>query len=122
MAVEPRPTIELPAPDNLKNLTNAEGRKAVIEQWLNSYLKQLGTSVFSTEFFMEVAQQRLWELLEDKDSELPDLGVAEYDQLKTWVFEQVGSGKLKQTKNIISINGKRKFGNKVILRARQTRL
>lgn len=119
---EPPPTIELPAPNDRTSLSSLEGRKGVIEQWLDSYLGQLGNSVFSSETFMKAAQQRLWELMEDGDPELPDLGVAEYDQLKTWVFEQVGSGKLKQTKNIISINGKRKFGNKVILRARQTRL
>lgn len=122
VVVELPPTIELFAPHDSKSLLTAEGRKSVIEQWLDSYLGQLGSSVFSANSFMEAAQQRLWDFLENDASEQPNLGVAEYDQLKTWVFEQVGSGKLKQTKNIISINGKRKFGNKVILRARQTRL
>ena len=122
VVVELSPTIELSAPHDPKSLLTAEGRKAVIEQWLDSYLGQLGSSVFSANSFMEAAQKRLGDFLEDDASEQPNLGVAEYDQLKTWVFEQVGSGKLKQTKNIISINGKRKFGNKVILRARQTRL
>lgn len=94
---EPAPTIELPAPDDLTSLVSAEGRKAVIELWLDSYLGQLGNSPFSANSFMEAAQKRLWELLENEDSELPELGVAEYDQLKAWVFTTLESGRLTQS-------------------------
>src|SRR5262249_29515061 len=91
---EPKPPIELPAPADLNSLTSVEGRNAVIGQWLQSYFAQLGDTVFSAEDFMEAAQQRLWELVED---EAPQLGAAVYDQLKDWVFQAVGSGRLTQT-------------------------
>lgn len=97
VVVELPPTITLPAPDDLNILLSVEGRKAVIEQWLDSYLGQLGSSVFSADSFMEAAQQRLWKLLEDEESELPELGIAEYDQLKAWVFQALGNGHLRQS-------------------------
>lgn len=95
--VEVPPTIELPAPDDLKSLLSAEVRKAMVEQWLDSYLGQLGSSVFSADSFMEAAQQRLGELLEDDGSEQPNLGVAEYDQLRTLVFQALENGHLTQS-------------------------
>lgn len=97
IVVEFPPTIELPAPGDLRSLASVEGRKAVIEQWLNSYLGQLGSSDFSAVFFMEAAQQRLSELLEDEAPEQPELGLAEYDQLKTWVFQALENGQLTQS-------------------------
>ncbi|GJL65928.1 MAG: hypothetical protein NPIRA05_08990 [Nitrospirales bacterium] len=94
---EPPPTIDLPAPDDLKRLLSAEGRKAVIKQWLDSYIGQLGSSVFAANSFMEAAQQRLWELLEDSDPALPELGVAEYDHFKTRIFQALENGHLTQS-------------------------
>lgn len=88
---EPNP---LPDPDDLKILGSTEGRKALIGQWLEVYLEQLGSSSFSAENFMETAQQKLWELAEN---EAPAWGTAEYEQLKTWVFRALESGRLTQS-------------------------
>lgn len=114
-----KPLFELPAPVELTELQTAEGRKSLLGEWLNAWLRHLGDAPFSAQDFMETARQRLWELTENN---APDWGVAEYDELKAWVFKQIESGKLKQTRNIICINEKTQFGNQVILRTRKSRL
>ena len=72
---KPKPAIDLPAPSDVSDLITAEVRMKVFEQWLDSYLEQLGNETFSAAHFMEIAQQRLWELLED---DAYQLSVAEY--------------------------------------------
>ena len=72
---------------------SAEGRKALLDQWLSAWLEQLGDESFTAEFFMETARQRLWELAED---EALDWAVEEYDELKAWVFEAIEHGRLTQ--------------------------
>lgn len=93
---ETKPTIiELPAPTDLKKLTSTEECAAVILQWLDAYLAQLGHGTsFSPTDFLAIAQQRLEELLQDK---APELSVAAYDKLKDWVFQALESGRLTQT-------------------------
>lgn len=86
-------TFELPAPVDLAVLRSAEGRKALLGQWLSAWLEQLGEEPFAAELFMETARQRLWELAED---EAPDWAIAEYDELKTRVFEALEHGRLTQ--------------------------
>ena len=86
--------IELSAPVDLQSLISEKGRKELIGQWLNSYLEQLRRGVaFSTVDFLEAAQQRMEELLEDEN---PVLGLVAYDQVKTWIFETLESGQLSQ--------------------------
>ena len=113
------PVFILPAPEELAALQTAEGRKSLLSDWLNAWLEQLGDVPFSSQSFMDAARQRLWELAEDDTQKW---GVAEYDELKDWVFKQIESGKLKQTRNIICINEKKQYGNQVILRTRKSRL
>ena len=113
------PLFILPAPEELAVLHTAEGRKSLLGEWLNAWLEQLGDVPFSAQVFMDAARQQLWALTEDNS---PDWGVAEYDELKDCVFRQIESGKLKQTRNIICINEKKQFGNKVILRTRKSRV
>jgi type I restriction enzyme S subunit len=112
------PLFELPAPEELAVLQTTEGRKFLLGEWLNAWLEQLGDTLFTSQAFMEAARQRLWELAED---DAPDWGVAEYDELKNWLFKHIEEGKLKQTRKIICANGKLQFGNQVILRARKSR-
>jgi type I restriction enzyme, S subunit len=104
---EPQPTadaFELPAPSDLATLNSAEGRHTLLDQWLTVWLERLNDSPFSTQSFMEAAQQRLWELAEEleKNAEEPEedveeLGAAEYDRIKAWMFESLKSGRLAQT-------------------------
>ena len=112
------PMFEFPAPEELTVLQTAEGRKSLMEEWLNAWLAQIGDTPFVAQHFMEAARQRLRDLAED---DAPNWGVAEYDELKELVFKQIKSGKLKQTRNIICINEKKQFGNQVILRTRKSR-
>jgi len=98
------PLFELPAPKELAVLQTAEGRKSLLGDWLNVWLEQLGGAPFFAQDFMEVARQRLWELAED---DAPDWGVAEYDELKSWLFATLEQGRLTQgyddTKNRVQI-------------------
>ena len=87
------PLLELPAPEDLAVLQTAEGRTLLLEKWLNAWLEQLGDAPFSAQAFMDAARQRVSELAED---EAPDWGVAEYDELKTWVFDALEQGRLTQ--------------------------
>lgn len=87
------PLFDLPAPEELAVLQTTEGRKFLLGEWLNAWLEQLGDASFSAQAFMEAARQRLWELAED---DAPDWGVAEYDELRAWVFEALEQGRLNQ--------------------------
>ena len=88
------PLFELPEPKELAVLLqSAEGRKVLLGQWLTSWLEQLGNSPFEAQSFMEAARQWLWGSAEDA---APDWGVAEYDELKAWVFEALAQGRLTQ--------------------------
>ncbi len=100
---EPQPTadaFELPAPSDLATLNSAEGRHTLLDQWLTVWLERLNDSPFSTQSFMEAAQQRLWELAEELEKNAEDaeeLGAVEYDRIKAWMFESLKSGRLAQT-------------------------
>jgi type I restriction enzyme S subunit len=87
------PLFELPAPEELALLQTAEGRKSLLGEWLNAWLEHLGDAPFTAQTFMDAARQRLWELAED---DAPDWGAAEYDELKTQVFEALEQGRLIQ--------------------------
>lgn len=87
------PLFELPAPEELAVLQTANGRKSLLGEWLNVWLGHLGDAPFTAQAFMDAARQRLWELAED---DAPEWGVAEYDELKAWVFEALEQGRLIQ--------------------------
>lgn len=88
------PLFELPEPEELAVLLqSAEGRKTLLGQWLTAWLDQLDNAPFEVQSFMETAQQWLRRLLED---EAPDWSVAEYEEIKTWIFEALEQGRLKQ--------------------------
>lgn len=87
------PMFELPAPEELTVLQTAEGRKSLMEEWLNAWLAQMDDTHFVAQHFMEAARQRLWDLAED---DAPNWDVAEYEELKAWVFEALEQGRLTQ--------------------------
>jgi type I restriction enzyme, S subunit len=86
----------LPAPSDLATLTSTAGRDALLTQWLTAWLQHLNNTPFSTQPFIEAAQQRLWQLAEDDALEL---GAADYDQIKAWTSQSLDQGRLAQTYN-----------------------
>lgn len=103
-----KPAIELPTPAVIADLTDADRRMQVIGMWLDSYLEQLRDLRFSAQDFMEAAQQKLWELLEDDTYQLT---VAEYDHVKDLIFNAIETGRLTQSyidhKNLVQITAAR---------------
>ncbi len=89
-------SVGLPAPTDLAALKFPQGRKAEMERWLESYLEQRTGEAFSADRFMQLAQQKMDELLED---EPPELSVADYDWIKERVFRLLENGQLTQTYN-----------------------
>lgn len=89
-------TFNLPAPSNLATLNSTEGRSALLDQWLTIWFKHLSKMPFSTQSFIGAAQQRFWELAEDNALEW-ELGAAEYDYVRAWIFESLDEEHLTQT-------------------------
>ena len=84
-------------------LTFAEGRKALLDQLLPTWLDQLGDTPFSAQHFMTHVEQRAADLIDAQDSaarfieqEDVQFGPVEYDHLKTRVFESIEQGRLTQ--------------------------
>ncbi len=108
MTDEKAKAVELSTPDDLADLANVNKRQSLIENWLASYLEQLDGKAFNIGQFMQLAQLKLDELIED---EPPELGVDEYDWIKERVFQLLENGQMKQAyddaKNRVqlSING-----------------
>lgn len=88
------PAINLPDTGNLlAALENSEARKTLITEWLEAYRTQLVDTPFSLQQFMELAQIRLADLNPDNDLVM---GASDYEYMKTWVFEALAAGTLKQ--------------------------
>jgi type I restriction enzyme S subunit len=88
------PAIHLPDTGILPAaLEISEMRGPLLTQWLEAYHAQLGDATFSVDRFLAAAQTRLAELHPDTDFEL---GVADYEYTKKWVFEALRTGKLEQ--------------------------
>lgn len=87
------PMLELPPPEELAVLQTVEGRKSLLGEWLNAWMEQLGDAPFTAQAFMDAARQRVSELVED---EAPDWGAAEYDELKTQLFQALDKFRLQQ--------------------------
>ncbi|WP_222862747.1 restriction endonuclease subunit S [Leclercia adecarboxylata] len=86
--------IHLPDTGNLlAALENSESRKTLITEWLEAYRTQLAGTPFSLQQFMELAQSRLAVLNPDNDLVM---GASDYEYMKTWVFEALAAGTLKQ--------------------------
>lgn len=86
--------LNLPETENLLGaLNNSEERKVLIAQWLEAYRDQIGAIPFSVQRFMTAVQTRLVEMYPDSDFEL---GANDYECIKAWVFEEIGSGTLVQ--------------------------
>lgn len=111
------PVIELPETDLLLPALQDRALLApLLRFWLEAYRKQLGIAAFSLESFFAAAQSRLAELHPDNDFAL---SASDYEAIKAWVFDEIQNRKLKQTRDIIFVNGRRQFGNQVLLRARR---
>jgi len=106
MTEEETRSIELPEPADLGSLAKMTGRRDAIENWLASYLEQLDGKAFDVGQFMQLAQLKLDELIED---ETPELGVDEYNWIKKRVFHLLENGQMTQAydddKNRVLIKG-----------------
>lgn len=123
----------------LKELNNPRQTNDLLHFWLDSYCAQLGNAKFTAQEFMDAAQKRLNDELQeimdgksvsakqkDKLAELyPNnefvLTSKDYDTIKKWIFDQLGSASLKQTRNTVIANNKRQFGNEILLRPRMNK-
>lgn len=95
--IEEIPAIELPETDLLiPALESRENLPQLIYHWLEAYFGQLGKGIFSIERFVAAVQIRLAEFHPDKEFEL---GTDDYEYIKSWVFEALSAGKLKQIFN-----------------------
>lgn len=111
------PVIELPDTDLLlPALENRAQLPPLLHFWLEAYCSRLGSAVFSLERFIAAAQTRLGELHPDHDFAL---NASDYEAIKAWVFNKIQNRKLKQTRDTICIDGRRQFGNQILLRARR---
>jgi type I restriction enzyme S subunit len=84
-------------------LTLVEGRKALLDQLLPTWLDQLGGTPFSAQHFMAHVEQQAADLIDAQDSDARfvehedvQFGPAEYDHLKTRIFESMEQGRLTQ--------------------------
>ncbi|MCG8550151.1 MAG: hypothetical protein MI799_07105, partial [Desulfobacterales bacterium] len=123
---EHKKRFEFSTPDQNQRmvLSSAEGRKPILRKWMDEYLQWSGKdAAFSVDSFMKEAQQKLDEL--DREAMLsgqgaegaePVLGINDYDHLKEWVFDQVRSGRIEQTRNLIKMDDKEELGNTIILK------
>ncbi len=115
------PVIELPDTDLLlPALENRMQLPPLLHFWLEAYCSRLGNAAFSLEHFITAAQTRLGELHPDNYFEL---GARDYEQIKTWVFEALSSGRLVQEINVNHYDvktGAPVLGNKIELKASQT--
>ena len=115
-ATDPPSAIHLPDTELLlATLDDRTHLKELLPFWLDAYRAQLNGVAFSVPDFLDAAQTSIAELHPDNDFVL---GIDAYELVKAWVFDSISSRKLKQTRTIVSIGGKRKFGNEVLLRAR----
>jgi type I restriction enzyme S subunit len=87
------PSLDLSAPEEAALLHSAEDRKSLLEDWLNAWLGQLGDSPFIAQNFMDAARHRLSELADD---DIDGWGLAEYEELKAFMFEALEKGRLNQ--------------------------
>lgn len=111
------PVINLPETDLLLPALQDRTQLApLLRFWLEAYRTQLGSAAFSLERLVAAAQNRLVELHPDNDFAL---GASDYDAIKAWVFDEIRNRKLKQTRDILCIDGRRQFGNQILLRARR---
>jgi type I restriction enzyme S subunit len=114
------PVINLPETELLLPvLDNREHLKPLLRFWLECYRAQLGSAVFSVEHFIAAAQTRLAELHPDNDFEL---GADAYEHIKSWVFEALTAGHLKQSRNFTGYEeetGKAILGNMLELKVAQ---
>lgn len=108
--------LNLPNNDDLENvLQNADARKDLIAQWLETYTAQLGETSFSAQHFIETVEVKLAEHYGDTTFELK---AKDYEHIKTWVFEVLANGRMQQSCNITHHkDGNPVLGNMIELKA-----
>lgn len=109
--------INLPDSDTpLATFICRDKRQSQLICWLDSYCQQIGNMPFSASDFLSIAQKRIVEIYPGNEFEL---GLDDYEQIKSWMFEHLKTGRLQQTQNITGKdeNGKPILGNRIELKA-----
>lgn len=106
------------APDNSAVCT-PEGCIDFLQQCFSNWLAVSSHANLTFSDFVQEVQLdsiRRW----GEDDFIADLTLAEYDLFKEWLFEAINTGRIKQTRNTIEVDGKPDFGNQIILRRRDS--
>ena len=76
-----------------KDFSNPAQRQKLFNQWFSDYQAAQTRQPFDLDAFWQYAEEQA-RALETEDS--PPLGLSDYEQLKTWLFEQIRADKLEQ--------------------------
>lgn len=115
----PPTTITLPDTELLQAALDDRARlRDLLPFWLEAYRTQLMGADFSAQAFLATAQTRIAEQYPESDFAL---GIDAYEYVKAWVLDKIKSREIKQTRDIITLGGRKSFGNRVVLRARGSR-
>ncbi|EGQ9823630.1 restriction endonuclease subunit S [Vibrio harveyi] len=116
-AIDQTVAIHLPESGLLPDaLTDKEKRKDLFTFWLEDYCKQISNTPFSAKDFFSIAHTHITKLHPDAEFEF---SLDDYDQIKSWVFEGLEQGHIKQTQNITGYekDGKPILGNFIEIKA-----
>lgn len=93
------------------NIGDRAQREAMIGQWLEAYLKQLPSGQeLSTADFVDAVNTAF-----QSEDDTPTWGLTDQDQLKNWIFIQLDTKRIVQTRNMIEIDGSPDLGNRIVL-------
>ena len=104
------------------DLSDKEKRKIRLNNWLEAYCENNGSSALSVNDLISAAQEHMTTLQPDTDLE-PDteMGfvVEDYDMIKSWVFDALREDRLQQAQNVTGHdeNGEPILGNRIELKA-----
>lgn len=96
---EDQEPFELPTPSVPIHEDAYQARALAFTEWLNAYTIHLRSRPFSADDFLNLVQQKLSSMEENLDAEWVSepVGAKDYEQVKTWVFENLHSRQLQQT-------------------------
>ena len=88
----------------------------ILKCWLDAYREQQDEAPFSLQKFMEAAETQAGKWYLDREYEI---GVEDYEHIKTWVFAALADGRLQQSRDITGHDesGEPIFGNLIEIKS-----